>query len=49
MPGSFNVFDVGSATIVVDRPMPSWFLRSLTSSLRESRLRPANSRRRSHA
>jgi cyanophycin synthetase len=28
MPGSFNVFDVGSATIVVDRPMPSWFLRS---------------------
>jgi hypothetical protein len=33
MPGSFNVFDFGSATIVVDRPMPSWFLRS---SLRAS-------------
>jgi cyanophycin synthetase len=28
MPGSFNVFDTGSATIVVDRPMPSWFLRN---------------------
>jgi cyanophycin synthetase len=28
MPGSFNVFDTGSATIVVDRPMPSWFLRT---------------------
>ncbi len=28
MPGSFNVFDFGSATIVVDRPMPSWFLRT---------------------
>jgi cyanophycin synthetase len=33
MPGSFNVFDVGSATIVVDRPMQSWFLRT---SLRAS-------------
>jgi len=28
MPGSFNVFDTGSATVVVDRPMPSWFLRT---------------------
>jgi cyanophycin synthetase len=28
MPGSFNIFDIGSASIVVDRPMPSWFLRS---------------------
>jgi UDP-N-acetylmuramyl tripeptide synthase len=28
MPGSFNVFDSGSATIVVDRPTPSWFLRT---------------------
>lgn len=28
MPGSFNVFDAGDATVVVDRPMPSWFLRS---------------------
>lgn len=28
MPGSFNVFEVDSAMIVVDRPMPSWFLRS---------------------
>jgi cyanophycin synthetase len=27
MPGSFNVFECGSATIVVDRPMASWFLR----------------------
>lgn len=27
MPGSFNVFDIGSAIVVVDRPMPSWFLR----------------------
>jgi cyanophycin synthetase len=33
MPGSFNVFDFGSATVVVDRPMPSWFLRT---SLRAS-------------
>jgi len=33
MPGSFNVFDFGSATIVVDSPMPSWFLRT---SLRAS-------------
>ncbi len=33
MPGSFNVFDLGSAAIVVDRPMPSWFLRT---SLRAS-------------
>jgi cyanophycin synthetase len=33
MPGSFNVFDMGAATIVVDRPMPSWFLRT---SLRAS-------------
>jgi cyanophycin synthetase len=28
MPGSFNVFEVDSAAIVVDRPMPSWFLRN---------------------
>jgi UDP-N-acetylmuramyl pentapeptide synthase len=28
MPGSFNVFDTGSATIVVDRPVDPWFLRS---------------------
>jgi hypothetical protein len=28
MPGSFNVFDTGTATIVVDRPVPSWFLRA---------------------
>ncbi len=27
MPGSFNIFDFGSARIVVDCPMPSWFLR----------------------
>jgi cyanophycin synthetase len=27
MPGSFNVFRSGGATIVVERPMPSWFLR----------------------
>jgi cyanophycin synthetase len=33
MPGSFNVFDTGSATIVVDQPMPPWFLRA---SLRAS-------------
>ena len=33
MPGSFNVFELGSAAIVVDRPMPSWFLRT---SLRAS-------------
>ena len=33
MPGSFNVFDFGPATIVVDCPMPSWFLRT---SLRAS-------------
>jgi cyanophycin synthetase len=28
MPGSFNVFDAGAATVIVDRPMPSWFLRT---------------------
>ncbi len=28
MPGSFNVFAIDSATVVVDRPMPSWFLRT---------------------
>jgi hypothetical protein len=28
MPGSFNVFSIGASTIVVDRPVPSWFLRS---------------------
>lgn len=28
MPGSFNVFEAGSSTIVIDRPVPSWFLRS---------------------
>ena len=34
MPGSFNVFDTGSGTIVVDRPMPPWFLRvSLRASV----------------
>jgi cyanophycin synthetase len=27
MPGSFNVLRGGGATIVVERPMPSWFLR----------------------
>ncbi|MFT4037465.1 MAG: hypothetical protein QM692_04745 [Thermomicrobiales bacterium] len=27
MPGSFNIFDIGAATVIVDRPMPSWFLR----------------------
>lgn len=28
MPGSFNVFETGSSTIVIDQPVPSWFLRS---------------------
>lgn len=28
MPGSFNIFDTGEATVVIDRPMPSWFLRT---------------------
>jgi cyanophycin synthetase len=28
MPGSFNVFAYGSSTIVVDRPVSSWFLRA---------------------
>jgi hypothetical protein len=40
MPGSFNVFDTGTATIVIDRPMPSWFLRTslrATSNLRSGR------------
>jgi cyanophycin synthetase len=27
MPGSFNVLPVSGATVVVDRPAPSWFLR----------------------
>jgi UDP-N-acetylmuramyl tripeptide synthase len=28
MPGSFNVFENGNSMVVIDRPMPSWFLRS---------------------
>lgn len=28
MPGSFNVFDAGHATVVVDRPTHPWFLRT---------------------
>jgi cyanophycin synthetase len=28
MPGSFNVIETGAATIVVDRPVSSWFLRA---------------------
>ena len=28
MPGAFNVFDIGPAAVVVDRPTPSWFLRT---------------------
>lgn len=28
MPGSFNVIDAGGAAIVIDRPTPSWFLRT---------------------
>jgi len=28
MPGSFNVVAVGDATVIVDRPAPSWFLRT---------------------
>lgn len=27
MPGSFNVFEVNGATVVIDRPSASWFLR----------------------
>jgi hypothetical protein len=27
-PGSFNVFELGSSLVVVDRPAPSWFLRT---------------------
>lgn len=27
MPGSFNLFECDGATVIVDRPMPSWFLR----------------------
>jgi cyanophycin synthetase len=28
MPGSFNVVSLASSTVVVDRPVPSWFLRA---------------------
>ncbi|MBA2521360.1 MAG: hypothetical protein H0V24_17015 [Chloroflexia bacterium] len=28
MPGSFNVLSIGDAIVVVDRPVPSWFLRT---------------------
>lgn len=28
MPGSFNLFEADESTIVIDRPVPSWFLRS---------------------
>jgi cyanophycin synthetase len=27
MPGSFNVVPIGGATVIVDRPAPSWFMR----------------------
>lgn len=41
MPGSFNVIRGGGATIVVERPMPSWFLRGTlrgTANLASGRL-----------
>lgn len=28
MPGSFNILTIGGSTVVVDRPAPSWFLRT---------------------
>ena len=28
IPGAFNVFAIGAATVVVDSPVPSWFLRT---------------------
>jgi cyanophycin synthetase len=33
MPGSFNVFDVQGITVIVDRPSPSWFLKSVLRAM----------------
>lgn len=37
-PGSFNVVPIGGATVIVDRPSPSWFLRSALRAI--GHLRP---------
>jgi cyanophycin synthetase len=35
MPGSFNIIDVNGATAIVDRPEPSWFLRSVLRAVKD--------------
>ncbi len=35
MPGSFNIIDVNGATAIVDRPEPSWFLRSILRAVKD--------------
>lgn len=35
MPASFNIFEVNGATAIVDRPEPSWFLRSILRAIRD--------------
>jgi cyanophycin synthetase len=35
MPASFNIFEVNGATAIVDRPEPSWFLRSVLRAIRD--------------
>lgn len=35
MPASFNVFDFDGVTAIVDRPEPSWFLRSVLRAVRD--------------
>jgi UDP-N-acetylmuramyl tripeptide synthase len=35
MPASFNTFEVNGAPAIVDRPEPSWFLRSILRAIRD--------------
>jgi cyanophycin synthetase len=35
MPGSFNIVEVNGATAIVDRPEPSWFLRSVLRAVKD--------------
>jgi UDP-N-acetylmuramyl tripeptide synthase len=35
MPGSFNIVEVNGTTAIVDRPQPSWFLRSVLRAVKD--------------
>jgi UDP-N-acetylmuramyl tripeptide synthase len=35
MPASFNIFEINGTTAIVDRPEPSWFLRSVLRAVRD--------------